>query len=148
MALVENYNRHVFAVEAVQVTADNMQEIADWANGYVLTGMKLLVDNHPKQLTKDCVLITIGDGEHMKESKAYVGDWVLMSEDGWLAQYTDKEFREQYSKQSDQQESLSRIIAKVISDSMDGQANSGFDFDRMAILNDASIAVTDVFLGE
>lgn len=116
MLVPEKFNRHVFAVEAVQVTEDNMQEIADWANGYVLTGMKLLVDNKPRNVTKDCILITVGDGEHMKESKAYVGDWILMRDDGWIIQYKDENFRKEYSKESDQQHAIVRIIDRVLSD--------------------------------
>lgn len=111
MKSVEMWNRNSFSVEAVQVTADNMEEVAHWADGYVLMGTRLVIDEKLKEVTKDCVIVSYNDGSRVREGKVYEGDWILLMDDQ-IAVYNDENFRKDYQKRSDL---LDAVKAQVFS---------------------------------
>lgn len=78
---IQRYTHVPLFVEAVQVTVENMAEVAVWCNGSVLT------DENGKNFVKAVVFRP----NHERQTRAYVGDWVLKTEIG-IKCYTDKAF--------------------------------------------------------
>jgi hypothetical protein len=77
------YNRKPLQVEAIQVTDDNLYEIAKWCGGDVHT--------HPVN-SKKHIEVKVLHPLHKKQSRAAIGDWVLKSEQGFKI-YADSAFR-------------------------------------------------------
>ena len=75
------YNRKPFSVDAVQVTADNIHEVAKWCMGKVET------ENDGRLYIKVKVRRPLTD----RQTKAYIGDWVLYAGTGFKV-YTDRAF--------------------------------------------------------
>lgn len=82
------YVRKTFHVNAVQVTEDNIEEVAKWCGGEVLT-KQTPIKNAIKVETfvKVPVLRPLND----KQSSAFISDWVLEHEGGYKV-YTDRAF--------------------------------------------------------
>lgn len=76
------FSRKSFEVEAVQVTADNMAEVAEWCRGRVVkaTGSE-------EQHVKVRVLRPMEE----RQTQAFVGDWVLYAGTGYKV-YNAKAF--------------------------------------------------------
>lgn len=81
------YARKTFEIDAVQVTADNIAEVAKWVDGDVRT------DNKNAQYVKVRVHLPRSD----RQTRAYVGDWVLYSGTGYRV-YTPKAFAHNFIK--------------------------------------------------
>lgn len=80
------FTRKPFDVDAVQVTADNIDEVAKWCQGEVLT------DGENNKYVKVRVLRVISE----RQTQAYAGDWVLYAGTGYKV-YTDKAFRKSFN---------------------------------------------------
>lgn len=79
------FTRKPFEVDAVRVTADNIQEVAKWCQGDIVDNGK--EDKHIKVR----VLRVLSE----KQTQAFVGDWVLYAGTGYKV-YTDKAFRSSF----------------------------------------------------
>jgi hypothetical protein len=82
----KKYARKAFFVEAVQVTAENMDEVAQWAEG--------TIQEDPEQSGSGPVKfieINVHRPLNDRQRKAYVGDWVLSAGTGFKV-YTNKAF--------------------------------------------------------
>lgn len=80
------FTRKPFEVEAVQVTADNMAEVAEWCRGRVVKAK-----NDEEQHVKVRVLRVMDD----RQTKAFVGDWVLYANTGYKV-YNAKAFAKSF----------------------------------------------------
>lgn len=78
------FTRKPFEVDAVQVTDDNIDEVAKWCQGEVKEE-----DNRP--YIKVRVLRVIDE----RQTKAFVGDWVLYAGTGYKV-YTPKAFQKSF----------------------------------------------------
>jgi len=78
---IQRYTHVPLYVEAVQVTADNMTDIAEWAGSTIQT------DSDKQQFIKVATIRPLRD----RQTQAYVGDWVLKTDVG-LKVYTNKAF--------------------------------------------------------
>lgn len=85
------YARKPFEIDAVQVTADNMYDVAKWVGGEVRT------DGDKAKFIKVRVHMPKND----RQTKAYAGDWVLYAGTGFKV-YTEKAFKNSFDKVSDQ----------------------------------------------
>jgi hypothetical protein len=72
-------------VEAVQVTQDNMLEVASWCGGDVRTP----ADGKPY------IQVKVKRPHNPRQTQGYVGDWVLRRNTNWHV-YTDKAFWQGY----------------------------------------------------
>lgn len=88
---IKLYNRKVFTVEAVRVTDENMSEVAKWAKGVIEVER---TDNGSKKFIRINVHRPIND----KQSKAFIGDWVLRTKNGFKV-YINKAFVNSFSEQ-------------------------------------------------
>lgn len=85
------YVRKPFYIDAVQVTADNIEEVAKWAAGEVRT------DNN--STNKKYIKVRVHRALNDRQTKAYVGDWVLYAGTGFKV-YTSKAFAAHFEKDS------------------------------------------------
>ena len=95
---IEKYIRKPFLVDAVQVTDDNIQDAAKWCGGDVLSTVKTLRDENGKVVGKtDANYVKVGVHRPLNErqTKAFVGDWILKSESG-LKVYTINAFNSSF----------------------------------------------------
>lgn len=74
------YMRKKFDIDAVQVTSENLQEIAKWVDGDIRS-------DDVGQYVKVRVHRPLND----RQTKAYIGDWVLYAGTGYKV-YTAKAF--------------------------------------------------------
>lgn len=81
------YIRKPFFIDAVQVTADNIDEVAEWCTGSVHE------DERKKNIGEDYRYVKVRVHRPLSErqTKAFVGDWVLYAGTGYRV-YTDKAF--------------------------------------------------------
>lgn len=78
------YVRKPFEVEAVQVTEENIEAVAQWCDGKVLAEGD---DENPKAFIK----VRVARALNERQTKAYLGDWVLYAGTGYKV-YTPKAF--------------------------------------------------------
>jgi hypothetical protein len=80
------FARKPFYVDAVRVSADNIEKVAEWCGGEIRT------DEEGKH-----VKVNVYRPQSERQSKAYVGDWVLYSGSGYKC-YTPKSFDKSFEK--------------------------------------------------
>lgn len=88
MLKTETYVRNPIQVEAVQVTDENISEVAQWCDGEVVSE-----NDNPTIFIK----MDVKHPWNTRQTKAFVGDWVLSSKTGFKS-YTDAAFKKNFSK--------------------------------------------------
>lgn len=92
-----NYSRVPFHVDAVQVTEENLEQIAEWAGGEVKTANRTIRDAEGKPTGEKEKARYIKIETHRplneRQTRAFIGDWVLKSDSGFKI-YTAKAFSE------------------------------------------------------
>lgn len=81
----KKFVRRQFAVEAVRVTEDNMEQVATWCEGAVKE-----TDDGVKY-----VKVKVIRPLNVKHSQAFVGDWVSISDAGYKV-YTNRAFEKSF----------------------------------------------------
>lgn len=79
------YIRKPFAVDGIQVTAENMADVAAWCDGEIQS------DYNSTSFIKVKVQRVLNE----RQTQAYVGDWVLSAGTGFKV-YTEKAFRNSF----------------------------------------------------
>jgi len=82
----EKFIRKPFAVDAIQVTSENMQEVAQWCQGEILT-----TEASEKRPAENYINVRVVRPLSPRQTRAFVGDWVLYSGTGYKV-YTPKAF--------------------------------------------------------
>ena len=90
----EQYQRKSFEVDAIQVTEENLEEVAKWCQGDVRTEKSRRGDEE-KRYVKVRVHVPLNP----RQTKAFVGDWVLYAGAGYKV-YTDNAFQNSFEKVS------------------------------------------------
>lgn len=86
----KRFVRKPLYINAVQVTHENMNEVAQWSGGEVRTA------RNPKTLLHDpFVHIAVVGAKHQRQTMAFQGDWVLHFRDHFKI-YTKKAFPESF----------------------------------------------------
>jgi hypothetical protein len=104
MITTQRYARKRFEVDAVQITDDNMEEIADWCLGEVL-------EERGSKYVKVDVMRVLNE----RQTKGFVGDWILYAGSGFKV-YTTKAFIQSFDKTDDEPKKVlttSEKLAKV-----------------------------------
>jgi len=78
---IQRYTHVPLYVNAVQITAENLSEVASWCGGAIQT------DVDTRQFIKVASIRPLRE----RQTQAYVGDWVLKTDVG-LKVYTNKAF--------------------------------------------------------
>jgi hypothetical protein len=80
------YLRKPLYVDAVRITGGNFDEISAWCQG------EILHDELPNNVTgKKYIKVRVHNPKNPRQTKAYVGDWLLYTERGYKV-YTSKAF--------------------------------------------------------
>ena len=87
MLQTDKYVRKPFYINAIQVTPELMRDIAEWCSGAVETTPK----------GDDYIRVRVHRPLYERQTKAFVGDWVLYSNNGYKV-YTDKAFNATFEK--------------------------------------------------
>lgn len=82
----EKYLRKPFEVEAVQVTAENIDEVAQWCKGEV-----------KEQNGNKYIKVEVARTLNEKQTMAFIGDWILFAGTGYKV-YTAKAFGKHFTK--------------------------------------------------
>jgi hypothetical protein len=98
MIKVEKYVRKPFAVEAVQVTEQNMREVAKWCGGQI----RRLPRWDPRSGTK-FISVNVVKPISERQTQAFVGDWVLSSGTGptGFKVYTPRAFETSFVREAE-----------------------------------------------
>lgn len=86
------YARKPFYIDAVQVTADNIQEVAEWCQGEIREEDE--IDN-AKSPRRKYVKVRVHRPLNERQTKAYIGDYVLYAGTGYKV-YTFKAFNNSF----------------------------------------------------
>lgn len=81
----EKFVRKPFYIDAVQVTSENVKDVAEWCQGEVRK-----VEN-AKSVTEKYVKVHVHRPLNERQTKAFAGDWVLYAGSGFKV-YTPKAF--------------------------------------------------------
>jgi len=92
-ALTTKYVRKPLFVDAVQVTEQNFADIARWCFGEIGNIDETPVDRSADvQPTKQYIHVRVHNPKNPRQTKAFVGDWILYTERGYKV-YTTKAFQ-------------------------------------------------------
>lgn len=86
MIEINRYARRPFFVDAAQVTEENMQELADWCSGHIITTN-----------TDKYIKVKVKRPTNPRQTTAMVGDWILVSEYGYKV-FSQRNFELKFSK--------------------------------------------------
>jgi hypothetical protein len=92
-SITAKYIRKPLIVDAVQVTEQNFGDIARWCIGEIVN-----IDDTPVDKTaepnpaKQYIYVRVHNPKSPRQTKAFVGDWILYTERGYKV-YTTKAFQ-------------------------------------------------------
>lgn len=104
MLETKQYVRKPFHIDAVQVTSENIEEIARWVDSEIRS------DRQDGRYVK----VRVHNPRNEKQTKAFVGDWVLYAGTGYKV-YTDKAFRKDFQQVSDESKMVDTTSPKKAS---------------------------------
>ena len=87
MIEANKYQRVPFSVLAIQVTGENLSDIAEWCDGQVKATGKV-----EKGIQTPFVKVQVKRPLNVRQTQAFVGDWVLWNGTGFKV-YTDSAFK-------------------------------------------------------
>lgn len=86
----EKFQRKPFIVDCVQVTEENIKDVADWCKG-TITETDPKIAEQLKRPIKTWIQVDVQSPMNDKQCQAFVGDWVLWANRGFKI-YTPKAF--------------------------------------------------------
>lgn len=97
MVETTKYIRKPLYVDAVQISAENLAEIADWCQGEVKDyNDNALAEQDKGNIAKErYVHVRVHNPKNVRQTKAFVGDWLLYTERGYKV-YTQKAFKSSF----------------------------------------------------
>lgn len=98
----QQYQRKPIYVQAVRVTEDNFFDVAQWCQGAITSGTPgtKSLDELKKDKTK-FIKVRVINPQRVRQTKAFVGDWVLYSEYNGYKVYTNGAFENAFMKPAD-----------------------------------------------
>lgn len=93
----EAFTRKPFPVDAVQVTEENLNAVAAWCDGEIRYSTKTLAagEGVTEKVKIPYVKVDVHHPLNERQTKAYVGDWVLKSDSGFKV-YTERAFEKSF----------------------------------------------------
>lgn len=88
--------RKPFAVDAVEVTSENIVDVAQWCGGEVRESEP----KKPGQETQSFIKVPVKRPLNDRQTRAYPGDWILSAGTGFKV-YTPKAFTSSFEEQTD-----------------------------------------------
>jgi hypothetical protein len=97
-SITQRYVRKPLFVDAVQVTEDNFLDIARWCFGEILNNDDTPVaEGQGVEPSKQYIHVRVHNPKNPRQTKAFVGDWILYTERGYKV-YTTKAFLANFVK--------------------------------------------------
>jgi hypothetical protein len=84
------FAKRVFFVEAVQVTAENMEKAAEWCGGKILMTRANPKKDYP---ASPYVKVDTYLPRNERQTRAFVDDWIVKADDKTWKTYPDRAFR-------------------------------------------------------
>lgn len=121
------YIRKPLVVNGVRVTEENFSDVAEWCGGtihWIEDGSELFKNGHktgtidpksgadPVQPKKQFIKIRVINPRNSRQSKAYIGDWVLRSGSGCKI-YTNKAFTNNFNPVEEKQQGQAEADADL-----------------------------------
>ena len=92
-SITAKYVRKPLYVDAVQVTEENFSDIARWCFGEIANVDDSPVDKSADpEPSKQYIYVRVHNPKNPRQTKAFVGDWILYTERGYKV-YTTKAFQ-------------------------------------------------------
>ena len=104
---IERYVRDPFYVDAIQVTSENLEEVAKWCNGDIRTSgkpdrdLQNLEEGGAGWTPEKYIKVRVQRPANDRQSMAFVGDWILYAGTGYKV-YTDRAFQKSFSAVTDE----------------------------------------------
>lgn len=96
-SITKKYIRKPLYVDAVQVTEANFEDIARWCFGTIENIDESPVDRSKEvEPTKQYIHVRVHLPKHPRQTRAFVGDWILYTEFGYKV-YTTKAFKSNFT---------------------------------------------------
>jgi len=109
----QKYQRKPIYVQAVRVTEENFTEVAQWCQGGIVMKHGTTVDKMREDKTK-FIKVRVINPQRVRQTKAYVGDWVLYSEYNGYKVYTNGAFENSYMlAEVDGQQTLQEAVEEL-----------------------------------
>lgn len=96
----QTFQRKPFQVEAVQITEENFEKVADWCGGSIVTvqeplhkQLKQLFPGEPKRF----IQVAVARPLTKRQTEAYVGDWILFASKGYKV-YANRPFLKNFEE--------------------------------------------------
>ncbi|QGJ88052.1 hypothetical protein SEA_AVAZAK_75 [Gordonia phage Avazak] len=93
----QTFQRKPFQVEAVQITEENFEMVADWCGGSIVTvqepSVKQLLPGEPKRF----IQVSVTRPLTKRQTEAYVGDWILFASKGYKV-YANRPFLKNFEE--------------------------------------------------
>ncbi len=115
MITTKKYVRKPLYVDAVQVTVENLFEVAAWCQGEVRNyyDKPLSEEEGANEQTERYFHVRVHHPKNVRQTKAYVGDWLLYTEQGYKI-YTQKAFQNSFDGVVEIQEKDAELRHQVI----------------------------------
>lgn len=94
MLKTDKYTRKPFIIEAVQVTEENMADVATWCKGEILSTNSQIAQGLHKDPER-FIKVDVQNPMNERQTRAFVGDWVLFANQGFKV-YTDRAFQRSF----------------------------------------------------
>lgn len=89
----QQYQRKPIIVDAVRVTEENFFDVSQWCQGAIVSsGKGTRSINELKQDKSKFIKVRVINPQRVRQTKAYVGDWILYSEYNGYKVYTNGAF--------------------------------------------------------
>jgi hypothetical protein len=93
----QQFKRRPIYVDAVRVTEENFTEVAQWCQGGIVKKHETTLDTLKDDKTKH-IKVRVINPQRVRQTKAFVGDWILYSEYNGYKVYTDGAFRNAFEE--------------------------------------------------
>jgi hypothetical protein len=99
----EKYKRKPIYVEAIRVTEDNFVEVAAWCQGSIVRGDGVVSKDlsQLREVKTKFIKVRVINPQRERQTKAFVGDWVLYSDYQGYKVYTEGAFRNSFDPAPD-----------------------------------------------
>lgn len=93
----ETFQRIPFRVEAVRVTEENFEDVAEWCGGSIVTVRDPNQVNTLFGEPRRFIQVSVSRPLVPRQSQAYVGDWILFASKGYKV-YANRPFLKNFEK--------------------------------------------------
>lgn len=110
----QQYQRKPIIVEAVRVTEENFLDVAHWCQGAIVTPGGVNKSINEIKATKDkFIKVRVINPQRVRQTKAFVGDWVLYSEYNGYKVYTNGAFENAFVGPMIKQTSVEEAVEEL-----------------------------------